>query len=125
MNQDDKFPDLIRKNLDRGLLELPPDTVRRLDDARHRALASRNSAAGQVALAGNLELTLGLWAFRPRVFGFLSVALLVLATLAFLHGQRHIHQIEELDSAILTDDLPLEAYLDKDFDQWLRRGTRY
>ena len=125
MNHDDKLPNLVRKNLDRGLFELPPETVRRLDDARQRALARQNSAAGQFALAGNLELALGLWAFRPRVFAMLSLVVFVLATLAFLHGQRHIHQIEELDSAILTDDLPLEAYLDKDFDRWLRRGTPY
>ena len=119
MSHTDKLPDLIRKNLDRGLLELPPDTVRRLDDARHRALASQKSVGGQFALAGNLELALGLWAFKPRVFGVLSLVILVVAVLAFLHGQRHISQIEELDRAILTDDLPL------DFDQWLRRGARY
>lgn len=125
MIQEDKIHCLIRRNLDEGLLALPPETMERLDAARQAALARQRPVEAQFAMAGNLELALGLWAFRPRVFGALSLAILVLAVLAFAHGQRHIHQIEELDSGILTDALPLEAYLDKDFERWLRRDTSF
>lgn len=125
MNQEDKIHGLIRRNLDDGLFALPPETTQRLDAARQAALSRQKPAEVQFAMAGNLELAMGLWAFKPRVFGALSLAILMLAALAFAHGQRHIHQIEELDSGILTDALPLEAYLDKDFDRWLRRDTSF
>jgi len=33
-------------------------------------------------------------------------------------------EIEEIDAAVLTGDLPLDAYLDKGFDAWLRRFSQ-
>ena len=33
-------------------------------------------------------------------------------------------EIEEIDAAVLTGDLPLDAYLDKGFDAWLRRSSQ-
>jgi hypothetical protein len=125
MSNEDTIHGLIRKNLDEGLFALSPETARRLDAARQAALARQKPAEVQFAMAGNIELALGLWAFKPRVFGLLSLLVLMVTLLAFAHGQRHIHQIEELDSGILTDDLPLEAYLDKDFDRWLRRDPPF
>jgi hypothetical protein len=32
-------------------------------------------------------------------------------------------EIEEIDAAVLTGDLPLDAYLDKGFDAWLKRSS--
>jgi hypothetical protein len=31
-------------------------------------------------------------------------------------------EIEEIDAAVLTGDLPLDAYLDKGFDAWLKHS---
>jgi hypothetical protein len=33
-----------------------------------------------------------------------------------------VEEIEEIDSAILTGDLPINAYLDNSFDTWLKRS---
>ena len=33
-----------------------------------------------------------------------------------------VEEIEEIDAAILTSDLPINAYLDKSFDTWLKRS---
>jgi len=33
---------------------------------------------------------------------------------------QQIDEIEELDSALLSDDLPIDAYLDSGFVAWLR-----
>ncbi len=32
--------------------------------------------------------------------------------------------IADIDLGLLTDDLPIDAYLDKDFDSWLKRSPR-
>jgi hypothetical protein len=116
---------LVRKNLDAGLRSIPTETLARLDRAREAALSRQAASARPLALAGNLELATGLWPFRPRVFGAIALLAIVLAATAFGHAQRHVSQIQRLDSAILTGDLPLEAYLSKDFDQWLRSGGRF
>ena len=30
-------------------------------------------------------------------------------------------EVEEIDSMLLTDDLPIDAYLDRDFQNWLKK----
>ena len=30
-------------------------------------------------------------------------------------------EVEELDAQLLTDDLPIDAYLDRGFDAWLKK----
>ena len=56
----------------------------------------------------------------------------ILAVLALLLGMwisfyidsiNYVTQVEEVDSALLSDDLPPEAFLDKDFFQWLKDDT--
>ena len=34
-----------------------------------------------------------------------------------------MRDIEETDAAILTSDLPIDAYLDRGFQNWLKHGT--
>jgi len=34
------------------------------------------------------------------------------------------NELADLDTRLLTDDLPIEAYLDKSFDAWLKRQQR-
>ena len=33
-----------------------------------------------------------------------------------------VEEIEEIDAALLTSDLPINAYLDKSFDTWIKRS---
>lgn len=122
---EEQLPSLVRRALDSGLRHLQPEVEQRLDAARDLALSRQRHPAAHLALAGNVELATGLWAFRPRALGVLALATAFLLGTAFIHGQRHIHDIEEVDSAILTDALPLEAYQNKDFDKWLRRDAQF
>jgi hypothetical protein len=32
--------------------------------------------------------------------------------------------LAEVDAGLLTDELPINAYLDKGFDSWLKRSSR-
>jgi len=53
------------------------------------------------------------------------VLLAFLASIAGIVAWQTINQqgseIAELDQALLTDELPINAYLDKGFDSWLKR----
>jgi hypothetical protein len=39
------------------------------------------------------------------------------------HQSQLVQEIEEIDAGVLTGDLPLDAYLDKGFDAWLKRSS--
>lgn len=61
---------------------------------------------------------------------FLSVVLSAIVLFAGLFAINHwyeyqvANEIEEIDAQVLTGDLPLDAYLDKGFDTWLKRSSR-
>ena len=38
------------------------------------------------------------------------------------HSAQQIRELEETDAAILSSDLPIDAYLDRGFNNWLRHG---
>ena len=37
----------------------------------------------------------------------------------YLMSMERVSELEEVDSALLADDLPIDAYLDRGFDTWL------
>jgi len=51
------------------------------------------------------------------------VLLLVLATGFYWQAQNSLSDLEDVDSALLADDLPVSAYLDKGFDAWLHGSS--
>ena len=56
---------------------------------------------------------------------WIGVLLIVGAALYFQYWQsgQQVRDVEETDAAILTSDLPIEAYLDRGFPAWLKYGT--
>jgi len=38
----------------------------------------------------------------------------------YWHSMEYVAELEEVDSALLTDDLPPDAFLDNDFFEWLK-----
>ena len=38
----------------------------------------------------------------------------------YWHSVQYVTELEEVDSALLSDDLPPEAFLDNDFFEWLK-----
>ena len=36
---------------------------------------------------------------------------------------QRIAELEEIDSQLLTDDLPIDAYLDRGFQNWLKKRS--
>ena len=79
-------------------------------------------SAQLLAWADNLVGRMGGWSgFALRVL--LPIALLV-GSGAALYGwqqNRLAAEVEEIDAQLLTDDLPIDAYLDRGFQNWLKK----
>lgn len=125
----------ITTTLDAGL-RLGPETAARLKVARERALARHGmarSGAAAVIAGGGTTARLGRIGGSWAQVG-LSVACLLVA-LVGVHYWQEAHQaalasaqiteeLVEVDSQVLTGDLPIKAYLDEDFQSWLKQSSQ-
>ncbi len=115
----------IRQHLNRGL-DLDAGKLARLKAAREQALARQRveSRATVFAWADNV---VGRWGGAPSLIPriLLPMAVLILGLIAINQWRESqlAAEIEEIDAAVLTGDLPLDAYLDKGFDAWLKRSS--
>lgn len=109
----------VRAQLDRSTAQLDPQVTERLFLARQAALGHQRVRSSRLAgIGAHFDLEDGP---GPLVARIVAVLLLV-GGLAYWHAQNHIAELEEVDSEILIDELPLDAYTDKGFDTWLRRS---
>jgi uncharacterized protein DUF3619 len=112
--------------LDRGTTGLKAGTAYRLQRARHAALdrLSAPQHSPELALAGAGGNLGGGRRLLADARLWISVLLLVGAMLSYQYWQTNQQQrdIEEIDAAILSSDLPIEAYLDRGFQAWLKRS---
>lgn len=123
MNELD-FAYRIRQHLNRGLHQLSPETVSRLDTARRLALSCQKQTARRSVLAG----VGGFIQDHFENFGLKQVlasfALLLCVSLStFWMADQHVSELGAIDSALLADDLPINAFTDRGFDAWLKRAS--
>lgn len=118
-----EFGHQIKHQLDRAV-DLEPATLNRLKAAREQALARQRVTEPAFALAW-ASAVIGRLSGHPASAGIaLGGAALILALVGIQYWQRAptVEEIEEIDAALLTSDLPINAYLDKSFDTWLKRS---
>ncbi|MFC5300451.1 DUF3619 family protein [Azospira restricta] len=111
----------LRQHLNRGLQEIDGDKAERLRRTRERALAVQKQPSPHPVLAGAGHfLRFHSENLRPR--HLIAALLLALACALALqwHIEAQIAEMSDLDSALLADDLPVEALIDEDFDSWLK-----
>ena len=53
-----------------------------------------------------------------------TLVVLALAGVAVWSAFAPSNELADIDASLLTDELPISAYLDKGFDTWLRRAPR-
>ena len=129
MNADDlNFAYKVRHALNEQLDHLPPSTADRLAAARKLAVSRKKAHApvrvAQRQLAGNIAAF-----FATPFMGRMGVIVPLLALVVGLAGiyeheeQERVAELAELDAAVLSDELPLTAYLDQGFNAYLaQRG---
>ena len=126
---DDNFAKKLTGYLDRGTADLKAGTLYRLQKARAAAMARLAAPGGRRALDSRLAHALAgtgsgssgernLWT-NARLW--LGIAIIVAAGFGYQQWQvyQQTNEIEELDAQILTSDLPIDAYLDQGFRNWL------
>lgn len=126
----DHFGRRLAACLDASAEDLPHDISERLRVARRQALSQYRSAqqasatpmvlAGASAvLGGGGDEERGVWS---RVVALIPLLALIagLVALQVLGSDQFTEELAEIDAAILTDDLPPDAYADPGFAQFLK-----
>ena len=111
--------------------DLPYEITERLRAARNRALSLRRIAQPQLQTAQDFQSSNGLASLKfPtqlrglfQTFGSVLPLLTLVAGLVFIydfHNNQSALELAEIDSALLTDDLPPNAYTDPTFLDFLK-----
>jgi hypothetical protein len=120
--QEMQFGNRVRHILNQGL-EVKPQIAERLAAARERALErQRPERAPAFAWVDNVTGHLGGWGgLALRVL--LPLAMLIASGAAIYSWQQNqrANELEEIDTQLLADDLPIDAYLDRGFQNWLKK----
>lgn len=122
MNEE-RYAFRVRQVLNHGLKDMSPTASRRLEAARHMALARQKQHAAELQLAGaGSSFTVKFGTYTPYLKQLLAiVALLTGMWIAFYwQSTQYVSELEDVDSALLSDDIPPEAFLDNDFFEWLK-----
>ena len=123
----------IKTYLDAGTKELKSGTVYRLQQARAAALARLQEPmrSPEAALAGAGGTLGGARPFYAQVRFWIGVALIAAAGFGWQQWQVYqaineaIHEAEEIDAMLLSSELPIDAYLDRGFQAWLKTAGQY
>jgi hypothetical protein len=117
-----QFGNKIRHLLNQGA-QLDQSISAKLRLAREAALARQKpeSAQGVTWLGGILGRLGGLRGLSLRlIVPFLALAMGLAAIYSWQQRQRAA-EVEELDALVLTGELPIDAYLDRGFEAWLKK----
>jgi len=117
-----QFANKVRLVLNQGLA-VAPATAERLRAAREQALAhKRAELAPALAWADNVLGTYGGWSGVSLRLLAPFVALAIGSAAVYTWQQKQLlAEVEEIDAQLLTDELPLDAFLDRNFQSWLKK----
>lgn len=114
--------------LDDGTQHLDAKIRNRLFESRQKAVAAQRVAECRVSLAdaaatlgANVRIEIG--AVR-RNWVLLLMLVFLAGAFQFWGNAQRLAEIEEVDSALLIDDLPIDAYLDRGFNTWLHDSSK-
>lgn len=134
MNKDELMPLLApsdeaaigrraRAALEASSANISPDIAFRLAQSRQRALElyrPRLSLIARIQPAGFFSIGHDGWireVLAPAI-GIVMLALIATAAGSYSEAEKRDRMVD-IDSALLTDDLPIDAYLDRGFGAWV------
>jgi hypothetical protein len=117
-----QFGNRIRHILNGGPA-LDADKSTRLAKARALALErQRPELTPALAWADNVLGSVGGWTGLSLRVVVPAVALLVsFAAIYTWQQNQRVAEVEEIDALLLADELPIDAYLDRGFQNWLKK----
>lgn len=124
-----EFAKKVTMNLNWGLTQIDGDKLAKLRAARETAMA--NYAEPVAVAATNMATTSGQtvnvsssWIRKPLIW--LPVLAIALAAITYNSMDEDIADDAggELDANLLTGELPINAFLDKDFGSWVKESSQ-
>lgn len=120
----------IATQLDSGAFTLHSDISERLRIAREQAVARRRIVILQTATSIHTnsvsgELTLG-WGWWTRFTSVVPLVVLLvgLVTISVMGDEQRAHELADVDTELLSDELPPDAYVDPGFTKFLQLKGR-
>ena len=126
----DQWGRRLAQQLDASTVAIHPDISERLRIAREQAVARRRivvlqsvssiqgrSPSGELALGGG-------WWSRLSTMVPLAVLVVGLVFISVMGDEQRAHELADVDTELLTDELPPSAYVDPGFAKFLQLKGR-
>ena len=110
----------VARLLNRGLDDIKQSTLNQLQSARRAALENYHEAETMITVGHGASARSGHdWHLKTGKLVSLIALLFALVSVAYWQALQQGDENEEIDIMLLVDDLPVNAYLDNEFDAWL------
>ena len=125
--QEKDFAQNVTRTLNWGLSQIEEDKLKRIHAARQRALSAYREPVtilGLVTVSGQ-TLDMSNWIRKPLFW--LPVLAIAAAVAGYTFSSTDDIYDEtggELDAQLLTGELPINAFLDKDFGTWVKESSQ-
>ena len=118
----------VVQHLNQGLGTIKQGTLYQLQSARQAALNRYREAPQPVlgmAWAGDVAARLGASRYMNGR-NMLAGGLLLLSLIGVTYWQTAMQSMDiaDIDASLLTSELPINAYLDSDFEAWVKRTSQ-
>ena len=122
-----EFATNIARTLDWGTSQIEADKLSRLHTARQQAMAAYREPVtilGMVTVSGQ-TLNMSNWIRKPLFWLPVLAVTIAIAGYTFSSSDDIYDETGgELDAQLLTGELPINAFLDKDFGSWVQESSQ-
>ena len=125
--QEIDFAQKVVRTLDWGLSRIEDEKLARIRAARQEALAAYREPVTILGLVTVRGQTLDLTTWSRKPLFWLPILTIIAAVAAYtLSGGDDVYDetVGALDAQILTGELPINAFLDKDFGSWVKEFSQ-
>ncbi len=121
-----EFAKKVTMNLNWGLSQIDGDKLSKLRAAREKALANYVEPAVVANLATTSGQTLNFSGWLRKPLFWLPIVAIAAAAVTYNAMDDDIADDAggELDAKLLTGELPINAFLDKDFGSWVKESSQ-
>ena len=121
-----EFSQKITRTLNWGLSRIEDDKLAKLRVVRQQAMSKYREPANVISLVtvSGHTLNVSSWVRKPLFWLPLLAILAVFASYTFTSDDDIVDESGELDARLLTGELPINAFLDKDFQSWVKDSSR-
>ena len=127
MDNEKDFAQKITRTLNWGLSRIEDDKLARVRAGRQKALAAYREPVtilGLVTVSGH-TLDVSNWIRKPLFWLPILAIVAAITTYGFSSADDLYDDVGgELDAQLLTGELPINAFLDKDFGSWVKESSQ-